>query len=54
MNSDNYKREQPLLEPYANLSKSKSNEMQKSHKDKQKKWIYYIEDRRREVTQMLA
>lgn len=34
--------------------KNKSNEMQKSHMYKQKKWTYYIEERRREVAQMLA
>jgi DNA-binding NarL/FixJ family response regulator len=28
--------------------------MQKSHSSMQKKWIYYIEERRREVAQMLV
>jgi hypothetical protein len=46
MNSHDYKQ--------ANLLKSKSDEMQKSHVNKQKKWIYYIEERRKEVAQMLA
>jgi len=54
MDSDHYKQEQPLIEPYINLLENRSNEMQKSHKDKQKKWMYYIEERRKEVAQMLA
>lgn len=40
--------------PYANQSDNRSNGMQKTHLSKQKKWIYYIEERRREVAQMLA
>ena len=54
MDNDDYKQEQPLIEPYAKLSENKSNEMQKSHMHKQKRWIYYIEERRREVAQTLA
>jgi len=54
MDSDNYKHEQPSGKPYANLLDNKSNVMQKSHIPKQKKWIYYIEERRKEVAQMLA
>jgi len=53
MDSDNYKEEQ-IFEPYANLTEKRSNGMQKSHMNKQKKWIYYIEERRKEVPQMLA
>ena len=53
MDSDNYKQERKTV-PYANLLENKSNEMQNTHMDKQKKWIYYIEERRREVAQMLA
>jgi len=53
MNSDNYKENQ-IFKPYANLIEKKSNELQKSHMKTQKKWIYYIEERRREVAQMLA
>ena len=53
MNSDNYKQGLNTV-PNANLLESKSNEMQKSHMSKQKKWIYYIEERRKEVAQMLA
>jgi DNA-binding NarL/FixJ family response regulator len=53
MDSDNYKQERKTV-PYANLLENKSNEMQNTHMDKQKKWIYYIEERRREVTHMLA
>ena len=52
MNSDNYKQKQPLVN--ANVTEKKSDEIQKSHMDKQKKWIYYIEERRKEVAQMLA
>jgi hypothetical protein len=54
MNSDNYKQEQPLVKPYTNISENRSDVMQKSHMSKQKKWIYYIEERRREVAHMLA
>jgi hypothetical protein len=54
MDSDYYKQEQPLIEPYANQLGNKSNGVQKSHIHKQKKWIYYIEERRKEVAQMLA
>ena len=49
MDSDHYKQEQPLIEPYTNLSENKSDGMQKSHVSKQKKWIYYLEERRKEV-----
>jgi uncharacterized protein YerC len=52
MNSDNYRQKQPLVN--ANVTEKKSDEIQKSHMDKQKKWIYYIEERRKEVAQMLA
>jgi uncharacterized protein YerC len=52
VNSDNYKQKQPLVN--ANVTEKKSDEIQKSHMDKQKKWIYYIEERRKEVAQMLA
>ena len=52
MNSDNYKQKQPLVN--ANVTEKKSDEIQKSHMDEQKKWIYYIEERRKEVAQMLA
>jgi DNA-binding NarL/FixJ family response regulator len=52
MVNDNYEQERML--PYTNLLASKYNEMQKSHKDKQKKRMYYIEERRKEVAQMLA
>lgn len=54
MDSDHYNQEQPLIESYTNLFENKSNEMQKSYVSKQKKWIYYIEERRKEVAQMLA
>jgi DNA-binding NarL/FixJ family response regulator len=53
MESDNYKQGQ-TLRPYANLKEKESNEMQRSHINTQKKWIYYIEDRRKQVAQMLA
>jgi Homeodomain-like domain len=53
MDSDNYKQGR-TLRPYANLKEKESNEVQRSHMSKQKKWIYYIEDRRKEVAQMLA
>jgi Helix-turn-helix domain len=53
MSSDNYKQNQ-ICKPYANLTEKKSDEMQNSHVSKKKKWIYYIEERRREVAQMLA
>lgn len=53
MRSNNYKEKQ-IFKPYANLTEKKSNEMQKSLVSKQKNWIYYIEERRREVAQMLA
>jgi predicted transcriptional regulator len=53
MDSDNFKRGQSLR-PYANLTGMESNEMQKSHMNEQMKWIYYIEERRKEVAQMLA
>jgi Trp operon repressor len=46
MNSHNYKQ--------ANLLKSKSDETQELHLLMQKKWIYCIEERRKEVAQMLA
>lgn len=54
MDSNYYKQEQPLVNHHANLSENKNNETQKSHMPMQKKWIYYIEERRREVTQLLA
>jgi len=54
MNSDDYEQEQPLIEPCANQLENRNNEMQKSRAPMQKKWIYYIEERRREVAQMLA
>jgi Homeodomain-like domain len=53
MDSDNYE-EKEISEPYANLIAKKSNGTQKSHGSKQKNWIYYIEERRKEVAQMLA
>lgn len=49
MDSDHHKQKQPLIEPYTNLYENKSDGMQKSHVSKQKKWIYYIEERRKEV-----
>jgi hypothetical protein len=52
-NSDNYKQGLNIV-PNANLLENKSNEMQKSHASKQMKWIYYMEERRKEVAQMLA
>jgi hypothetical protein len=52
VNSDNYKQKQPLVN--ANVTEKKSIKMQKSYIHKQKKWIYYIEERRKEVAQMLA
>ena len=54
MDNVNYKQEQPSVKPYANPSENKSIKMQKSDIHKQKKWIYYIEERRKEVAQMLA
>jgi hypothetical protein len=45
---------QPLVVPHANLLENNSNGMQKSHMNTQKKWIYYIEERRKEVAHMLA
>jgi DNA-binding NarL/FixJ family response regulator len=54
MDSDNYKQERPLIKPHANLLEDKSDKMRKSHTPMQKKWIYYIEERRKEVAQMLA
>ena len=54
MDSDNYKQKQPLINPHAKPLEVKSGRMQKSNMDIQKKWIYYIEERRREVAQMLA
>lgn len=53
MDSDNYGQEHKTI-LYANLPENKSNGMQKSHLPMQRKWIYYIEERRREVAQMLA
>lgn len=52
MDNDNHKQEQFM--PHANLLENKSNEMQNTNMNKQRKWIYYIEERRREVAQMLA
>jgi len=52
MDNDNYEQERMLS--YTNSLESKSIEMQNTHMDKQKKWIYYIEERRKEVAQMLA
>jgi hypothetical protein len=52
MDSDTYKQEQCI--PHTNLLENKSNGMQNSRAPIQKKWIYYIEERRREVAQMLA
>ena len=49
MDSVHYKQEQSLIEPYTNLSENESDGMQKSHVSKQKKWIYYLEERRKEV-----
>jgi hypothetical protein len=49
MVSDNYEQERPFIKPYANQLGNKSNGGQKSHMSKQKKWIYYIEERRRQV-----
>ncbi|MGH9982465.1 MAG: helix-turn-helix domain-containing protein [Nitrososphaeraceae archaeon] len=54
MDSDNYNQEQPIDKPLCKLHETKSNEMQKSHIPMQKRWIYYIEERRKEVAQMLA
>jgi DNA-binding NarL/FixJ family response regulator len=53
MNSDNCKQKQILIH-HAKLTKRKSGEAQKSHWRVQKNWNYYIEERRREVAQMLA
>jgi DNA-binding NarL/FixJ family response regulator len=50
---DDYKEEYAIIS-YANSIENKSNEIQKIHLGKQKKWIYYVEERRREVAQMLA
>jgi hypothetical protein len=52
MDSDNY--EQERMVPYTSLAENKSSGMQKSRSLMQKRWIYYIEERRREVAQMLA
>lgn len=49
MNSDNYEQNQPLVNPYASQQENKNAEMQKLRMNKQRKWIYYIEERRREV-----
>jgi hypothetical protein len=54
MNSDDYNQKHPLVKPHVNLLENKGDGAQKSHRDKQKKWIYYIEERRKEVAQMLA
>jgi len=54
MVSDNYEQERPLIRPYTNLPENEGNETQKLHSPMQKKWIYYIEERRKEVAQMLA
>jgi hypothetical protein len=54
MDSGTSKQKQPLVEPYANLPENKSKGMQKSLRCEQKRWIYYIEERGREVAQMLA
>lgn len=53
MDSDNYEQEHKTV-LNANLLENKSNVMQKSHLPMQKKWIYYIEERRKEVAQKLA
>jgi DNA-binding NarL/FixJ family response regulator len=53
MDSDNYKQGQ-TLRPYANLKGNESNEMQRSHINTQNKWTYHIEERKKEVAQMLA
>jgi DNA-binding NarL/FixJ family response regulator len=53
MDSDNYEQDQQVM-PYASLVENKSNRMQNSHEPMQKQWIYYIEEHRREVAQMLA
>jgi hypothetical protein len=53
MDSDNYDQEQAAM-PYASLLENKSNGMQKSCAPMQKKWTYDIEERRKEVAQMLA
>jgi len=42
------------LKPHANLIEKKSDNMQKSHGSRQKNWNYYIQERRKEVAQMLA
>jgi hypothetical protein len=52
MDIDNYKENR--LEPYANLAEKESDVMQKSNANMQRKWVYYIEERRKEVAQMLA
>ncbi|MPZ07623.1 MAG: hypothetical protein GEU26_14605 [Nitrososphaeraceae archaeon] len=52
MNGDSYEQELKAV-PYANLLSITSG-VQESHVSKQKKWIYYIEERRKEVAQMLA
>jgi hypothetical protein len=49
IDSDHYKQELPLIELYTNLPENESDGMQKSHVSKQKKWIYYIEERMKEV-----
>jgi len=50
MNSDNYEQNQPLVKPYASQHRAAA-EMQKLRMNKQRKWIHYIEERRREVVQ---
>jgi DNA-binding NarL/FixJ family response regulator len=53
MISDNHG-ENDVLKPYANLIEKESNGMQKSHRSRQKNWNYYMQERRKEVAQMLA
>jgi hypothetical protein len=52
MDNDNHKQEQFM--PHANLLENKSKEIQNTNMNKQRKWIYYMEERRKEVVQMLA
>jgi hypothetical protein len=53
MVSNNYE-ESRVIKPYANLIEKKSDKMQKPHWRMQKNWNYHIQERRKEVAQMLA
>lgn len=48
MDSVHYKQQQPLIEPYTNLSENKSDGMQKSRVSEQKKWILLYRRTRKE------